>query len=95
MDAAGADASTNVRAAKQLDLPGTRVTVREGVRPTGFSRLWFATLNSLRGLKLCYQSEAAFPPGGVGCARLIRAGLWLGDSMIERLLLVGSVLGID
>jgi len=70
------------------------VTVREGVRPTGFIRLWFATLNSLRGLKLCYQSEAAFRQEVWLALVLIPAGLWLGDSMIERLLLVGSVLGL-
>jgi diacylglycerol kinase (ATP) len=68
------------------------VTVREGVRPAGLSRLWLATLNSLRGLKLCYRSEAAFRQEVWAALVLIPAGLWLGDSAEERVLLVGSVL---
>jgi diacylglycerol kinase (ATP) len=69
-----------------------RVTVREGVRPAGLSRLWLATLNSLRGLKLCYQSEAAFRQEVWAAFVLIPAGLWIGDTAVERVLLVGSVL---
>jgi diacylglycerol kinase (ATP) len=68
------------------------VTVREGVSPAGLSRLWLATLNSLRGLKFCYRSEAAFRQEVWAALVLIPAGLWLGDSAVERVLLVGSVL---
>ena len=68
------------------------MTVREGVRPAGLNRLWLATLNSLRGLRLCYQSEAAFRQEVWAALVLIPAGLWIGDSAVERVLLVGSVL---
>ena len=32
----------------------------EGRRPQGLTRLRLATLNSMRGLRHCYRSEAAF-----------------------------------
>ena len=35
--------------------------LREGVRPSGLTRLWLATLNSRRGFLQCYRSEAAPP----------------------------------
>jgi diacylglycerol kinase (ATP) len=34
--------------------------MREGRRPKGLTRLRLATFNSLRGLRHCYGSEAAF-----------------------------------
>ena len=68
------------------------MTVREGVRPAGLNRLWLATLNSLRGLRLCYQSEVAFRQEVWAALVLIPAGLWIGDSAVERVLLVGSIL---
>jgi diacylglycerol kinase (ATP) len=68
------------------------LSIREGVRPEGMTRLWRATLNSWRGLKLCYQSEAAFRQEAWAAVLLIPAALWLGQSAAERALLVGSVL---
>jgi diacylglycerol kinase (ATP) len=68
------------------------LSVREGVRPEGMTRLWRATLNSWRGLKLCYQSEAAFRQEAWAAVVLVPAGLWLGHSAVERAMLVGSVL---
>jgi len=66
--------------------------MREGVRPSGLVRLWHATLNSLRGLALCYRSEAAFRQEVWLALVLVPAGLWLGQNGVERVLLVGSLL---
>ena len=66
--------------------------LREGVRPAGLPRLWFATLNSCRGLRHCYRSEAAFRQEVWAACVLIPAALWLGQSAVERVLLIGAVL---
>ena len=66
--------------------------MREGTRPDGFVRLRLATLNSLRGLRQCYRSEAAFRQETWLAAILIPAGLWFGEDGVERALLTGSVL---
>jgi diacylglycerol kinase (ATP) len=66
--------------------------LREGPRPTGLARLWLATLNSFRGLKHCYHSEAAFRQEVWAASVLLPAALWLGRSGVERTLLIGSVL---
>jgi diacylglycerol kinase (ATP) len=56
------------------------------------SRLWLATLNSLRGLKHCYCSEAAFRQEVWAACVLVPAALWLGRSGLERAALIGVVL---
>ena len=66
--------------------------MREGPRPTGAMRLWLATVNSARGLKQCYRSEAAFRQEVWASVVLLPLALWLGRSGVERALLVGSVL---
>jgi diacylglycerol kinase (ATP) len=65
---------------------------REGIRPQGLRRLWLATGNSLRGLKLAYSSEAAFRQEVWAAALLLPSAFFLGGNAIERLLLAGSVL---
>jgi len=67
--------------------------MREGRRPQGLTRLRLATLNSLRGLRHCYRSEAAFRQETWLAAVLVPAGLWFGKDGGERALLVGSMLG--
>jgi len=67
-------------------------TLRDGPRPGGAARLWLATLNSLRGLKHCYYSEAAFRQEVWAACVLVPVALWLGRNGIERALLVGSVM---
>ena len=69
-------------------------TLRDGPRPGGAVRLWLATLNSLRGLKHCYYSEAAFRQEVWAACVLVPLALWLGRNGIERTLLVGSVLAV-
>jgi diacylglycerol kinase (ATP) len=66
--------------------------LRDGPRPAGAARLWLATLNSLRGLRHCYYSEAAFRQEVWAACVLIPLALWLGRTGVERVLLVGSVL---
>lgn len=66
--------------------------LREGSRATGVTRLWLATRNSLRGLKHCYRSEAAFRQEVWAACLLIPAALWLGRTGLERAVLTGSVL---
>jgi diacylglycerol kinase (ATP) len=66
--------------------------LRDGPRPAGAARLWLATLNSLRGLRHCYHSEAAFRQEVWAACVLIPFALWLGRTGVERVLLVGSIL---
>jgi diacylglycerol kinase (ATP) len=66
--------------------------LRQGPRPAGAARLWLATLNSFRGLKHCYHSEAAFRQEVWAACALIPLALWLGRTAVERVLLVASVL---
>ena len=66
--------------------------MREGPRRKGITRLWFATLDSLQGLKHCYDSEAAFRQEVWAACVLLPAALWFGRNGVERALLVGSVL---
>lgn len=66
--------------------------MREGKRPQGLTRLRPATLNSLRGLRHCYRSEAAFRQELWLSGVLVPAALWLGETGVQRALLVGSVI---
>ena len=66
--------------------------LRDGPRPAGAARLWLATLNSLRGLRHCYHSEAAFRQEVWAACVLIPLALWLGRTGVERTLLAGSIL---
>jgi diacylglycerol kinase (ATP) len=71
---------------------GMNEVMREGGRPTGLNRLVLATQNSLRGIANCYRNESAFRQEVWAAGVLVPTGLWLGQTGIERLLLVGSVL---
>ena len=66
--------------------------LRDGPRAAGAARVWLATLNSLRGLRHCYHSEAAFRQEVWAACVLIPLALWLGRTGVERALLAGSVL---
>ena len=67
------------------------VDLRDGGRPTGLNRLALATRNSFRGIANCYRNEAAFRQEVWAACVLLPAGLWLGRTGVERLLLVGAV----
>ena len=64
--------------------------IREGVRPSGLSRLWLALLNSLRGIANCYRSEAAFRQEIWGLIIVVPLAVRIGDTGVERVLLLGS-----
>jgi diacylglycerol kinase (ATP) len=58
----------------------------------GWRRLVNATGYSWAGLKAAWRNEEAFRQEGLLCAALVPLALWLGDSAVERALLMGSLL---
>jgi diacylglycerol kinase (ATP) len=56
----------------------------------GLTRIVRAFGYSLKGFRDCYRHEAAFRQEVLAAIALIPLGLWLGDSGVERALLVGS-----
>lgn len=59
---------------------------------SGLKRILRATGFSLLGLRAAWQEEAAFRQEVVAAAVLFPIALWLGQSAIEKLLLVTSLL---
>lgn len=59
---------------------------------TGFTRIIKAAGYSWAGLKAAFQHEAAFRQELALCAVMIPMGIWLGQTGIERALLIGSLL---
>ena len=59
---------------------------------TGLKRVIKAAGYSWAGLKATFKHEAAFRQELALCLVLIPTGLWLGESGIERALLIGSLL---
>jgi len=59
---------------------------------TGLKRIIKAAGYSRAGLRAAFVHEAAFRQELALCLALIPAGLWLGQSGIERALLIGSLL---
>ena len=59
---------------------------------TGIRRLINATRYSLSGLAAAWRAEDAFRQEVLLAVVLVPLGLWLGQSGVERALLVGSVL---
>lgn len=59
---------------------------------TGIKRIFNAAGYSWAGLKAAFVHEAAFRQELALCVILIPAGLWLGQTGIERALLIGSLL---
>jgi len=59
---------------------------------TGMNRLLLAFVNSWKGFKGALRFEAAFRQEVLLAVVLIPAGVWLGETGIEKALLVGSVL---
>jgi len=58
----------------------------------GWRRILRAFGFSLKGLKTCYELEEAFRQEVAALIPLLPAGLWLGETPVERALLVGSLL---
>lgn len=61
-------------------------------KPTGWRRIVRAFGFSLQGLKACYKHEAAFRQEVWALIALVPLGFWLGESPVERAMLVGSLL---
>ena len=59
---------------------------------SGWRRLVNATGYSWAGLKAAWRNEEAFRQESLLCALLAPLALWLGDSTVERALLIGSLL---
>ncbi|MDX1561985.1 MAG: diacylglycerol kinase [Gammaproteobacteria bacterium] len=58
---------------------------------TGFKRIVNATRFSIAGLRAAWRNEAAFRQECALAAVLIPGGFWLGQTAVERSLLVGTV----
>jgi diacylglycerol kinase (ATP) len=58
----------------------------------GWRRVFYAFGYSMKGLKACYELEEAFRQEVLLMIPLVPVGLWLGESPVERALLVGSLL---
>ena len=54
-------------------------------------RILCALSYSFKGLRACYTHEEAFRVEVFGAVFLIPLGLWLGDTPVEKVLLVGAV----
>lgn len=64
----------------------------ERPKVTGARRLVLAFLNSWKGFRGAFEAEAAFRQEVALAVVLIPLGFWLGNTPIEKVLLVGSVL---
>lgn len=59
---------------------------------TGLTRLWYAAGYSVKGLRAAWYRESAFRQELALCVVTVPLGLWLGDTAVQRSLLVGCVL---
>jgi diacylglycerol kinase (ATP) len=59
---------------------------------TGFKRLFNATLYSIAGIKAALTNEAAFRQECAATLVLAPAAIWLGQTAVERVLLIGVCL---
>lgn len=59
---------------------------------TGIRRLWNAARYSIAGIRAGWNHEAAFRQETVLCLALVPAAFWLGNTAVERGLLIGSCL---
>lgn len=63
-----------------------------GQKATGLRRIINAFGYSIAGFKACYKHEAAFRQELLALLLLLPLGLWLGQTGVERALLLGSLL---
>jgi diacylglycerol kinase (ATP) len=59
---------------------------------TGLRRIINATLFSMAGFRAAWRDEAAFRQEALLCVVLVPTGFWLGQTAVERALLIGSCL---
>ncbi|MDH5622469.1 MAG: diacylglycerol kinase [Gammaproteobacteria bacterium] len=60
-------------------------------RRTGIGRILYAGLYSLRGFREAWVNESAFRQEVVLAVFLVPAAFWLGETPVERILLIGCV----
>ena len=60
--------------------------------PRGWKRVFYAFGYSMQGLKACYEGEEAFRQELLVLMVMLPLGLWLGETPVERAMLVGSLL---
>lgn len=58
----------------------------------GLRRIWNAGLYSIAGIRASWMNEAAFRQELVLSLFLLPAALWVGDTAVERALLIGTCL---
>ncbi len=58
---------------------------------TGLRRVWNALFYSMDGFGAAFKHEDAFRQESILAALMIPAALWLGDTGVERALMIGSV----
>jgi diacylglycerol kinase (ATP) len=61
-------------------------------KPRGLRRLWNSCLNSWGGFRGAWREEAAFRQEIAAGVVLVPLALWLGDTGLERAVLLGSLL---
>ena len=65
--------------------------IGERLKPTGLTRMFRAFGTSMKGLAGAYREEAAFRQELALAVVVIPLGLWLGQTGVERALLVGPM----
>ncbi len=63
-----------------------------GIAPRGPGRIWRAFLWSMQGLRAAWRHESSFRLEAYLFVLAAPLGLWLGQTAVERVLLVGSLL---
>lgn len=69
-----------------------RCLCETNMQPTGLNRIFNATVYSLAGLRAAWHNEAAFRQECLVTLVLTPIGIWLGQTAVERSLLIGSCL---
>mgnify|MGYP003346322646 CR=1 FL=1 len=67
------------------------MSIGDRPKPTGLVRIWRAFGNSAKGFRGAFVEEAAFRQELALAVFLFPLGLWLGETGVERALLVGPI----
>ncbi len=67
------------------------MSIGDRPKPTGLVRVWRAFGNSAKGFRGAFVEEAAFRQELALAVFLFPLGLWLGETGVERALLVGPI----
>ena len=67
------------------------MSIGDRPKPTGLVRVWRAFGNSVKGFRGAFAEEAAFRQELALAVILFPLGIWLGETGVERALLVGPI----